>query len=89
MVLGNFLNAHTQRSLAVLVDDKLAVGGKFEDLLVLHSVHIVVHKHQPERHSPALHLVAGGPKQMHLRIIAVNAADHNIRRDATWFEQIR
>ena len=45
VVLGNLLNAHAQRGLAVLIDDELTVGGQFQDLLVLHSVHVVVHEH--------------------------------------------
>lgn len=88
MVLGNFLNAHAQRSLAVLVDHKLAVGGQFEDFLILHSVHVVVHQHQPKGYSPALHLVARRAEQMHLYKNLHEAEQHRTRRN-TGVEQVK
>lgn len=66
MVLRDFLDADTKGRLSLLVDVELTVRRQFQDLLVVHPVHVVVHEHEPQRHPPALYLVSSRPEEVNL-----------------------
>lgn len=68
MILGHLFDTHSQGRLSLLIDAELAVGRQLEYLLVVHPMHVLVHENEPQRHSSTLHLIAGWPQQMHLKL---------------------